>query len=169
MVGTISGIIIILILAFLLLGFAWYTRRWCFAEPKPLVVREWDGTWRTDGTDVGTGCRIPLLDRQRDDLKDDQVSKVTKYQTDLIILANRLVDNPDSRDTADQTESLARETADLMKNMASREENQLVKNRFLDAAKGLTESVGELITASENYSAQPADGQARHLCHGAAH
>ena len=32
-IGSISGVIIILILALLLLCFAWHTRRWCFASP----------------------------------------------------------------------------------------------------------------------------------------
>ena len=113
---------------------------------------------------MGSGEYMPLLP-----LKDDQVNQVTKYQTHLIMLANRLAENPDSKDTADQTNSLARETANLMKNMASHEENILVKNRFLDAAKGLTDSVGELLTASEHCSVRPGDGQARHVCQGAAH
>ena len=163
-IGSISGVIIILILALLLLGFAWHTRRWCFASPKPIVVRMDMEEGGAGGFDVGSGEYIPLLP-----LKDDQVNQVTKYQTHLIMLANRLAENPDSKDTADQTNSLARETANLMKNMASHEENILVKNRFLDAAKGLTDSVGELLTASEHCSARPGDGQARHLCQGAAH
>ena len=163
-IGSISGVIIILILALLLLGFAWHTRRWCFASPKPIVVRMDMEEGGAGGFDVGSGEYMPLLP-----LKDDQVNQVTKYQTHLIMLANRLAENPDSKDTADQTNSLARETANLMKNMASHEENILVKNRFLDAAKGLTDSVGELLTASEHCSARPGDGQARHLCQGAAH
>ena len=112
------------------------------------------GTWTYTANE-----KKPLLsyvDTEMETMEtDDPITRVTKYQTHLIMLANRLAENPDSKDTADQTNSLARETANLMKNMASHEENILVKNRFLDAAKGLTDSVGELLTASEHCSARP--------------
>ena len=40
MIGSIVGVIIILILAFLLLAFAWHTRRWCFAVPVVVMSPE---------------------------------------------------------------------------------------------------------------------------------
>ena len=36
-VGTIIGLVVLLLLALLLLGFAWHSRRWCFAVPVTIL------------------------------------------------------------------------------------------------------------------------------------
>ena len=157
MIGAISGIIIILILALLLLGFAYRSRKLCFSKDV-LVIRPDDPNYE----------ELKLINEgNNNDL--DHVSKVTKYQTHLIMLANKLAENPDSKETAKNTDSLARDLDHLIRNMEKREDNQLVKNRFLTAAQGLTESVGELLSASEKCSAAPGNVEARAVCDGAAH
>ena len=52
-----------------------------------------------------------------------------------------------------KTDELSRATANLLRSMASTEEGS-VKNRLLDAAKGLTDSVGVLLTESDRSAQQ---------------
>ena len=168
-IGAIIGMIIAIILAFLFLAFAWHTRRWCFATPITVLSPEHG---KQDGiySDIGTMSyytlseKDPLLKSMGDvDIQtdDDPITKVTKYQTHLIMLADKLAESPDSPNIAKQTDSLARATANLLKNMAKDENDEHVKNKFLLAAKGLTESVGMLLSESDKSAAHPGDETVR--------
>jgi len=95
------------------------------------------------------------------DTDDDPVTKVTKYQTQIIMVTDKLVDNPDSTKASGQIDLVGQETANLLKSMASSEDDQNVKNRFLLAAKGLTDSVGILIDASKHTASHPNDDKSK--------
>ena len=170
-IGAIVGVILLLALLLLLLAFAWHTRRWCFAKPDTVVVRTEDPEKpRPDMYSYGTLTYMDLnetskllehADMQTEAMdSDDPITRVTKYQTNLIMLADKLAQTPDSKKIASKTDELARATANLLRNMANTEEGD-VKNRFLSAARGLTDSVGVLLTESDRSAATPADDTIR--------
>ena len=170
-IGAIVGFILLLVLLILLLAFAWHTRRWCFAKPDTVVIRTEDPEKaRPEMYSYGTLTHMDLnetakllehADMQTEAMDtDDPITRVTKYQTNLIMLADKLAQTPDSKKIASKTDELSRATANLLRSMASAEEGS-VKNRFLDAAKGLTDSVGVLLTESDRSAASPADDSIR--------
>ena len=168
-IGAIIGFILLLVLLILLLAFAWHTRRWCFAKPDTVVVRTEDPEKaRPEMYSYGTLTHMDETSRllEHADMQteamdsDDPITRVTKYQTNLIMLADKLAQTPDSKKIASKTDELARATANLLKNMANTEEGS-VKNRFLNAARGLTDSVGVLLTESDRSAANPADDSIR--------
>merc|ERR1719410_1597076 len=65
---------------------------------------------------------------------DDPITRVTKYQTHLIMLADKLATAPDSAKTAAQTDSLARATAALLQGLASTEAKEDTARAAVTAA-----------------------------------
>ena len=61
------------------------------------------------------------------DTDDDPVTKVTKYQTQIIMVTDKLVENPDSTKASGQVDLVAQETANLLKSMANSEDDNNVK------------------------------------------
>ena len=57
----------------------------------------------------------------------DPVSKVTKYQTEIIYVTDKLVENPDSTKVTEQVDLVAQATADMLKGMGNSEDNQNLK------------------------------------------
>ena len=58
---------------------------------------------------------------------DDPVTKVTKYQTQIIMVTDKLVENPESTKASGQVDLVGQATANLLKSMASSEDDQNIK------------------------------------------
>ena len=58
---------------------------------------------------------------------DDPVTKVTKYQTHIIMVTDKLAENPDSTKMIGQVDNVAQATANLMKSMANSEDDLNLK------------------------------------------
>ena len=157
-VGAIVGVIIAIILAFLFLAFAWHTRRWCFATPITILGPDNEKSMHIGTLNEKERLLGNSIDIQTDD---DPIKKITKYQTHLIMLGDKLMETPESEKYTRQTNSLAKETAKLLKNMADNENDEHIKNRFLLAAKGLTDTVGVLLSESK-CAAEPGDDHVRY-------
>ena len=69
------------------------------------------------------------------DADDDPVTKVTKYQTQIIMVTDKLVENPDSTKASGQVDLVAQETANLLKSMANSEGDNNVKVSPIDTIK----------------------------------
>ena len=125
------------------------------------------GTWTYTANE-----KKPLLsyvDTEMETIEtDDPITRVTKYQTHLIMLADKLATTPDSAKTAAQTDSLARATAALLQGLASTEAKEDTKARLLGAARGLTDSVAGLLADCDRSAAHPGDEASRVAAGGAA-
>ena len=160
MIGSIIGFIIILLLAILLLLLAWKTKKFCFKESEKYVVKE-----PLYEPPMCPGCRdtTGLLKEHlhtcematQKEGPDDHVNKVTKYQTEIILVSDKLVGNPTSEKHKEDFGLLTQNLEGLMRGMADSETDDGLKNRFLMAAQGLTSSMDALLGAAEKTGANP--------------
>ena len=160
MIGSIIGFIIILLLAILLLLLAWKTKKFCFKESEKYVVKE-----PIYEPPMCPGCRdtTGLLKEHlhtcemstQQDGPDDQVNKITKYQTEIILVSDKLMGNPSSEKHKEDFGLLTQNLESLMRGMAGNETDDGLKNRFLMAAQGLTSSMDALLGAAEKTAANP--------------
>ena len=83
------------------------------------------------------------------------MNKVTKYQTEIILVSDKLVGNPTSEKHKEDFGLLTQNLESLMRGMADSETDDGLKNRFLMAAQGLTTSMDALLGAAEKTGANP--------------